>query len=52
MTVGKEVSGGCESVCVDAQIYEFVYSKKCSEPRNLVDHTRQRVRITYNCLCM
>ena len=24
----------------------------CSEPRNLVDHTRQRVRITYNCLCM
>jgi hypothetical protein len=52
MMVGKEVSGGCESVCIDTQIYEFEYSKKCREPRNLVDHTRQRVQIMYNCWCM
>jgi hypothetical protein len=27
---GKRSFAGCENVCVEAQIYEFVYSKKCS----------------------
>jgi hypothetical protein len=27
---GKRSFAGCENVCVDAQIYEFVYSKRCS----------------------
>jgi hypothetical protein len=31
MKVGKDaVVAGYKNVCVDAQIYKFVYSKKCS----------------------
>ena len=56
MMVGKEVllvlGLDCENSCVNVQIYEFEYSKKCSELRNLVDHMRQQVQIMYNCLCM
>ena len=32
MMVGKEVVAGYENICVQTQIYEFEYSKKCSEP--------------------
>jgi hypothetical protein len=31
MKVGKDFDGD-ENSCVNAQIYEFVYSKKCGEP--------------------
>jgi hypothetical protein len=27
---GKRTFAGCKNVCVDTQIYKFVYSKKCS----------------------
>ena len=36
MMVGKD-SDGDENSCVNAQIYEFVYSKKCGEP---MEHMR------------